>query len=72
MAHVVSELLHAARSQQEVEVTAVQMVAATGTEPAVAAAMGCNGAKEAGNVLASCEAMQARFPASMALGRTAH
>ena len=70
MAHVVSELLHAARSRQAVEV--VQMVAATATEPAVAAAMGCNGAKEAGNVLASCEAMQARFPASMALGITAH
>ena len=40
MAHVLSELLHPARSLQALEVTAVQMVAATGTEPAVAARMG--------------------------------
>ena len=40
MAHVLSELLHPARSRQAVEVTAVEMVAATETEPAMAARMG--------------------------------
>ena len=72
MAHVLSELLHTARSRQAPEVTAVQMVAATGTEPAVAAAMGCNGGEEAGNAHASRETVQARLPASLASGRTAH
>ena len=60
MAHVFSELLHPARSREVVEVTAVQMVAATETERAVAAAMGCNGGEEAGNALASGETVQAR------------
>ena len=59
MAHVLSELLHPARSRQEVAVTAVQMVVATETKPAVAAAMGCNGREEAGNALASYETVQA-------------
>ena len=73
MAHVLSELLHPARSRQAVEqVTAVQMVAATRTEPAVAAAMGYNDGEEAGNALASCETVQARLPASLASGRTTH
>ena len=71
MAHVLSELLHPARSRQAAEVTAVQMAAATETEPAVAAAMGDNGGEETGNALASRETVQARMPACLASGRTA-
>ena len=70
MADVLSELLQQARSLQAGEVTAVQMVVATETEPAVAAAMGCNGGEEAGDALASHETVQARLPASLASGRT--
>ena len=73
MEHVLSELLHPARSLQAVEVTAVQMVATTENKPAVAARMGCNNSgEEAGNALASRETVQARLPASLASGRTTH
>ena len=65
MAHVLSELLNPARTRQAVEITAVQMVAATETEPAVAAAMGCNAGEEAGNALASRETVQARLSVSL-------
>ena len=64
MAHVLWELLNPARTRQTVEITAVQMVAATETEPAVAAAMGCNAGEEAGYALAS-RTVQARLSVSL-------
>ena len=64
MAHVLWELLNPARTRQTVEITAVQMVATTETEPAVAAAMGCNAGEEAGYALAS-RTVQARLSVSL-------